>query len=479
MIVKFFSKPKNGGGAKSSIDYLINQNKHDNKAEILQGDPDLSRKLAESLDFETTYTVGCLSFEEKADQLTDEQKREIMDRFEQAIFSSLDKEQYNILWVQHSDKNRLELNFFIPNVELTSGKRLQPYYDKADRPIVENFKQVINYEFKLTDPNAPEKQQTLITRKDLPKPKREALESINNGIEGLVKAGEIKSREDVIHALEKAGFEIARVTQKNISIKTEGQNLRLKGAFYEQDFRCSKSFRTDSEKRVREYERDSQQRYQTARERLDKAVSRRKQEFGKRYPNRASAISKEISESFQFDKYFDVVDLPCNSNSIDSVVDEQISRDAGVAKLCGAIQEEQQRNKTKNVRNGGRQNSDVRSTRSSATPKDVGGQKSDLQSNRNGELSNDRNRKTIRERIEGFIKAARERFKVGGRRIEKLTQRKRIDQGDVQRNDNTKRKNQQSLSELSEVNQIIRERRKTLRERKKTRTKNPKKGIER
>jgi hypothetical protein len=42
----------------------------------------------------------------------------------------LDKDQYQILWVQHQDKvnqdtgeTRLELNFVIPNVELSTGKR--------------------------------------------------------------------------------------------------------------------------------------------------------------------------------------------------------------------------------------------------------------------------------------------------------------------------------------------------------------------
>ena len=53
-------------------------------------------------------------------------------------FPGLDKDQYQILWVQHQDKvnqdtgeTRLELNFVIPNVELT-GKRLQPFYAPVD-----------------------------------------------------------------------------------------------------------------------------------------------------------------------------------------------------------------------------------------------------------------------------------------------------------------------------------------------------------
>ncbi|MBW6098867.1 relaxase/mobilization nuclease domain-containing protein [Escherichia coli] len=39
--------------------------------------------------------------------------------------------------MEHRDKGRLELNFVIPNMELQTGKRLQPYYDRADRPRID------------------------------------------------------------------------------------------------------------------------------------------------------------------------------------------------------------------------------------------------------------------------------------------------------------------------------------------------------
>lgn len=44
MIVKFFKKPSGGGSGSSSIDYLLNQKKHDGKAEVLQGDPNYHGK---------------------------------------------------------------------------------------------------------------------------------------------------------------------------------------------------------------------------------------------------------------------------------------------------------------------------------------------------------------------------------------------------------------------------------------------------
>ncbi|TRC56984.1 mobilization protein, partial [Mannheimia haemolytica] len=63
MIVKFFKKHGKGkaSSCKACVDYLLN--KPDDTAQILQGDPRLSQSIADSLDFNNTYTAGCLSFE--------------------------------------------------------------------------------------------------------------------------------------------------------------------------------------------------------------------------------------------------------------------------------------------------------------------------------------------------------------------------------------------------------------------------------
>ena len=99
--------------------------------EVLRGDVDHAREFIDSLAFSRRYTSGCLSFSEANIPL--EQKQEVMNRFEECLFPSLEKDQHQVLWIEHRDKGRLELNFVIPNVELNEGKRLQPYYDKADR----------------------------------------------------------------------------------------------------------------------------------------------------------------------------------------------------------------------------------------------------------------------------------------------------------------------------------------------------------
>lgn len=158
MIVKFLPN-KGGGSCRATMNYLLGKDRDREHAKVLQGNPELTERLADNLEFKNRYTVGVLSFQES--DLDETAKREIMASFEQSLFAGLDQDQYDITWIEHKDKDRLELNFVIPNVELTTGKRLQPYYDRIDRPLVENWKQVINHDYGLSDPNDPRKAQAV------------------------------------------------------------------------------------------------------------------------------------------------------------------------------------------------------------------------------------------------------------------------------------------------------------------------------
>lgn len=234
MIVKFL-KNSGGGSANATMNYLLGKENDREGARLLAGDPELTKRLSDSLKFQNRYTVGVLSFEEV--NIPDEDKRAIMESFESSLLAGLDKDQYNMTWIEHTDKERLELNFVIANVELTTGKRLQPYYDKADRPLVENWKQVTNHEYGLTDPHDPDKAQAVKTlnRQNLPKDVQKVKEQIGQAIAHQIEQGNINDRRDVIDTLEQAGFEIARTTDKSISIKNPDgkRNIRLEGVIYD------------------------------------------------------------------------------------------------------------------------------------------------------------------------------------------------------------------------------------------------------
>ena len=270
------------------MDYLVGKEYDREGAKTLSGDPELTKRLSDSLSFQNRYTVGVLSFEEG--NLPDEHKRAIMESFESSLLAGLEKEQYNMTWIEHTDKDRLELNFVIANVELTSGKRLQPYFDRVDRPLVENWKQVTNHEYNLTDPHDPEKAQAIKTlnSQNLPQEVRKIKEQIGKVISQQIEQGNITDRKDVIDTLQQAGFEIVRQTDKSISIKNPDgkRNIRLEGIIYE-NRPFNEEFGEERRRAKQEYAGTGAERYRTALSKLQYAIEvkqeRNRASFGREY----------------------------------------------------------------------------------------------------------------------------------------------------------------------------------------------------
>lgn len=287
MIVKFL-KNSGGGSAKATMDYLLGKNRDREGAKLLSGDPELTKRLSDSLSFQNRHTVGVLSFEEV--NIPDEDKRAIMESFESSLLAGLEKDQYNIAWIEHTDKDRLELNFVISNVELITGKRLQPYFDRVDRPLVENWKQVTNHKYQLTDPHDPDKAQAVKTlnSQNLPQEVIKIKEHIGQVISQQIEQGNITDRKDVIDTLQQAGFEITRQTDKSISIKNPDgkRNIRLEGIIYE-NRQFNEEFGEERRRAKQDYARTGAERYRTALNKLQYAIEvkqeRNRASFGRKY----------------------------------------------------------------------------------------------------------------------------------------------------------------------------------------------------
>lgn len=282
MIIKIHSR--GSGAGKGPVDYLLGKDRDREDARLDRGDPEQMVQLIDSTNFSQKYTSGVLSFAER--DLEERKKEQIMDSFERTLMPGLDKDQYSVLWVQHQDKDRLELNFVVANVELQSGKRLQPYYDKADRPRLNAWKDLINDHYKLHDPNDPLNKRELCTPNSLPKHKQKASQVITDSLLSVAESGRIQNRDDVLKTLENSGFEVARTTPKTVSIKDPdgGKNIRLKGMIYEQDFRFGKALRADIERASERYRASRSERVQESRKTLNRLTERKRESNQLRYP---------------------------------------------------------------------------------------------------------------------------------------------------------------------------------------------------
>lgn len=127
MLVKIFNRGK--GQGEGPIGYLLGEKFVDGGdiragARVLSGDAFITQELINSSNFAKRYTSGVLSFEERPDQISEQDKKKIMQDFEQSMFPGMNPDRVNFLWVEHTDKKnpktgerRLELNFVIPNIE--------------------------------------------------------------------------------------------------------------------------------------------------------------------------------------------------------------------------------------------------------------------------------------------------------------------------------------------------------------------------
>lgn len=257
MLVKFFENER--GGGVGSVYYLLNDRVQEGTAKLLRGDKEITLSLINAIEFKHKVTFGSLNFTEK--DLPSKIKTDIMDRFEKMLLAGLERDKnYNILWVEHTDKENLELNFVIPKIELQSLKSLQPYYHKADLSRVDTFKEIINLEYDLSDPNDPARGSRISgsrKKKELFK----SIQELDEIVQGQVLNGRLNSRDEVIAYLRENGVEVPKVSQEYISVKLPEakSNKRLKGAVYNERFTSIKSLEAEldrMETRVREYQRE-------------------------------------------------------------------------------------------------------------------------------------------------------------------------------------------------------------------------------
>lgn len=299
MIVQFFNY--GSGLSKGPLDYLLGKDRAREHAKILSGDEYEVAGLIDSSPYTKKYTSGCLSFYEN--DLTDEAKNELMRKFEQCLFPGMHPSQYRVLWIEHKDKlneetgeRRLELNFLIPNVEIQTGQRLQPFYHESDLSRVDLFKKVTNYEYGLRDPNDPEHQQATTLKKNLPKKIKEFREKLDYYAEQEVIEGGISDRESMKKWLVELGYEITKEAPLSISIKNpygdEKRPIRLTGEIYEQNFRAGAEGTSIKAEASARYRAEARERYKADLQRYRDHLEGKGEYLKQKYQQRDAELEK-------------------------------------------------------------------------------------------------------------------------------------------------------------------------------------------
>ncbi|OTK98417.1 hypothetical protein B9X83_17885 [Acinetobacter nosocomialis] len=261
-----------------------------------------------------------------------------MQAFEQALLPGMDQSQYRVLWIEHQDKlneetgeRRLELNFLIPNVEILTGQRLQPYYDKADRPRIDLFKKITNYEYQLHDADDPLYRQAVTTAKNLPKTVNEIKETLDIEATRAVEGGLITDRQSMKKWLLDLGLEVTRETKKSLSIKNPNDDekarpIRLTGAIYEQDFRLTETSQQLTIAASERYRREAEQRNQSDIQRYAEYCAKRSTELEQQYRQHQNVYTAETERSNERDIAADRPDYSSNQEAAATRHDSPIAR---------------------------------------------------------------------------------------------------------------------------------------------------------
>ncbi|MEJ8578481.1 relaxase/mobilization nuclease domain-containing protein [Helicobacter pylori] len=268
MLVKFWGINQGGGDGDGSVNYLLNERVEQGTAKVLKGDANLTKSLLLSLTQKHKACVGCLSFEES--NIDESLKYELMESFENALLTESMQNRYNILWVEHTDKGRLELNFVIPRIDLITQKAFTPYYHSADITRIDIWKDYINLKHAFTNPKDLEKQHN-IQHHNTKTPQGKAIfknyKELDNYLYNAVTQGLLNSRTEIIELLQASNYEITRQGKDYISVKLPNQQKakRLKGIIYDERF---------TEQRLIEQElREYSQNKDTSRERDTREIS--------------------------------------------------------------------------------------------------------------------------------------------------------------------------------------------------------------
>uniref|UniRef100_UPI0005349D7E relaxase/mobilization nuclease domain-containing protein n=1 Tax=Helicobacter pylori TaxID=210 RepID=UPI0005349D7E len=259
MLVKFWGINQGGGDGDGSVNYLLNERVKQGTAKVLKGDVNLTKSLLLSLTQKHKACVGCLSFEEL--NIDESLKYELMESFENALLTESMQNRYNILWVEHTDKGRLELNFVIPRIDLITQKAFTPYYHSADITRIDIWKDYINLKHVFTNPKDLEKQHN-IQQHQTKNPQNKELLATYEKLDKLIQdnLGKLfNSRDDIINFLKDNQCEVTRQGKDYISVKlpNEPKAKRLKGFYYHETFRTIADIRNQlSEARQRESQRE-------------------------------------------------------------------------------------------------------------------------------------------------------------------------------------------------------------------------------
>jgi len=302
MIHKQIGGKKRQRNVESSLNYILRTRSEDTPEDRMfikvmttttRTDIENFNQYIKPKNFAHPYITGVLSFEEND---TDENlKQKMMADFEEVLFCGIPPENRPpVLWVQHKDKNRLELNYTTFNA-LQDGRAFKTYYHKTDHYLFNAFCESVNFEHGFSSVLDKDEKESLIrVPTNIPEEKKEKLEELQNDILSKIITQELNNREEVIEYIKSKNIHINRVRKNQISIKFSTNDEKptvLKGDIYEEG-RDYNIYRTPSERNRTRDPEFAQRELKEHRENFDRLFKERSRRNAERFDRPPREIKK-------------------------------------------------------------------------------------------------------------------------------------------------------------------------------------------
>jgi hypothetical protein len=244
MIVRIFKSGVSNGEAP--VKYLLGDRDHTGelrsvKPEVLEGDPQTTIDVINTIQRKHKYISGCMAFRD-TEKPSKTQMYNLIDDFKQTFCPGLSSDNFNSLFVLHQEKGNVEIHFVIPGQELSSGRRMNIHPPgKRNIAFFESFTKITNQKMGYAQVVAdPLKLVFTDFERKTAEGKRDKSNKgwVQQHIVKAIQLGKIGNRSELCQFLDdELGIVITRQGKDYLSVKFPGamKAKRLKGALYAED----------------------------------------------------------------------------------------------------------------------------------------------------------------------------------------------------------------------------------------------------